>query len=256
MQICDGWRRSLLCGVWHRSLDERLYLDHRVDYLRLGTQGHARRSRRQGRVHRSRGQCCGAPQYLIAAGIGDSLCRPTAQVDWAFSHKLLGTRYLTAPYALQAADEPQMLARSAGLGRGGLGRGRLSPSRSDPVRIRHQRGWVEPPRLHGRTSDLALDRQLRRRPSSRDGAWPAGWRRIRHNGPIAGAYPSVARRSAHPPRFRLTRRASANATPAAAVEACLKAARAKAMDSAAAAAFNARLERLWPTLRQELKPTP
>ena len=32
-----------------------------------------------------------APTYLIAAGLGDCLCRPTAQVDWLTSHRLLGT---------------------------------------------------------------------------------------------------------------------------------------------------------------------
>ena len=36
-----------------------------------------------------------APQYLIAAGFGDSLCRSTAQVDWYFSHVMLRTAYAT-----------------------------------------------------------------------------------------------------------------------------------------------------------------
>jgi glycerol-1-phosphate dehydrogenase [NAD(P)+] len=42
---------------------------------------------------------------MIRAGLGDSLCRPTAQVDWLLSHHLLGTTYREAPFALLAADE-------------------------------------------------------------------------------------------------------------------------------------------------------
>lgn len=44
----------------------------------------------------------GAPQYRIAAGFGDSLCRSTAQIDWYFSHMLLGTEYATSASVLQA----------------------------------------------------------------------------------------------------------------------------------------------------------
>ena len=57
-----------------------------------------------------------APQYLIASGFGDSICRPTAQVDWYFAHRLFGTPYLEAPYALQAEDEKALFARSSRLG--------------------------------------------------------------------------------------------------------------------------------------------
>ena len=34
-----------------------------------------------------------SPIYLSASGLGDSLCRPTAQVDWWASHRLFGTLY-------------------------------------------------------------------------------------------------------------------------------------------------------------------
>ena len=34
-----------------------------------------------------------APARMIRAGLGDSLCRPTAQADWLLSHHLLGTPY-------------------------------------------------------------------------------------------------------------------------------------------------------------------
>ena len=56
-----------------------------------------------------------APVRLIRAGLGDSLCRSTAQVDWLLSHCLLGTPYRTTPFALLAADEPMLLDASAEL---------------------------------------------------------------------------------------------------------------------------------------------
>jgi glycerol-1-phosphate dehydrogenase [NAD(P)+] len=59
-----------------------------------------------------------APVQLKAAGLGDSLCRSTAQVDWWLSHRLFGTAYSSLPFRLQAADEPQMLAHAAGLAAG------------------------------------------------------------------------------------------------------------------------------------------
>jgi len=50
-----------------------------------------------------------APSRMIRAGIGDSICRSTAQLDWKLSHLLLGTRYREAPFALLAPDEPAWL---------------------------------------------------------------------------------------------------------------------------------------------------
>ncbi|MBL8707005.1 MAG: sn-glycerol-1-phosphate dehydrogenase [Rhodospirillales bacterium] len=52
-----------------------------------------------------------APQRMIRAGIGDSLCRPTAQADWLLSHLLLDTPYRAAPFAMLAEDEPALLDR-------------------------------------------------------------------------------------------------------------------------------------------------
>ena len=52
-----------------------------------------------------------APLRLIRAGIGDSLCRATAQADWLLSHLLLGRPYREAPFALLAADERALLAQ-------------------------------------------------------------------------------------------------------------------------------------------------
>jgi glycerol-1-phosphate dehydrogenase [NAD(P)+] len=56
-----------------------------------------------------------APHWLSAAGLGDSLCRPTAQVEWWASHRLFGTFYSSVPYTLFADDEPKMIESAAGL---------------------------------------------------------------------------------------------------------------------------------------------
>ncbi|HET9750925.1 MAG TPA: iron-containing alcohol dehydrogenase [Casimicrobiaceae bacterium] len=46
-----------------------------------------------------------APPRMIRAGLGDSLCRPTAQVDWLLSHVARDTPYRHAPFAVLAHDE-------------------------------------------------------------------------------------------------------------------------------------------------------
>lgn len=61
-----------------------------------------------------------APARMIRAGLGDSVCRSTAQIDWLLSHHLLGIPYRTAPFALLADDEPGLLEESAALVRGDL----------------------------------------------------------------------------------------------------------------------------------------
>jgi glycerol-1-phosphate dehydrogenase [NAD(P)+] len=50
-----------------------------------------------------------APARLIRAGLGDSVCRCTAQADWLLAHLLLGRPYRRAPYALLAEDEGPLL---------------------------------------------------------------------------------------------------------------------------------------------------
>ena len=89
-----------------------------------------------------------APARLIRAGIGDSICRSTAQCDWQLSHVLRGTAYREAPFALLAHDEPAWLdgARSARPGR----------SRGD--------GSAGANAVAVRPRDDALPRQLSRKP--------------------------------------------------------------------------------------------
>jgi glycerol-1-phosphate dehydrogenase [NAD(P)+] len=50
-----------------------------------------------------------APPRMIRAGLGDSLCRSTAQADWLLSHHLLGTPYRRAPFVLLEDDEAALL---------------------------------------------------------------------------------------------------------------------------------------------------
>jgi glycerol-1-phosphate dehydrogenase [NAD(P)+] len=50
-----------------------------------------------------------APARMIRSGLGDSLCRSTAQADWLLSHRLFGTPYRRAPFVLLADDEPALL---------------------------------------------------------------------------------------------------------------------------------------------------
>jgi glycerol-1-phosphate dehydrogenase [NAD(P)+] len=64
------------------------------------------------------GVLAAAPARLIRAGLGDSLCRPTAQADWLLAHLVRGEPYRDAPFALLAPDEPALLAESDALVRG------------------------------------------------------------------------------------------------------------------------------------------
>jgi glycerol-1-phosphate dehydrogenase [NAD(P)+] len=64
--------------------------------------------------------CADAPIRLSAAGLGDSLCRPTAQIDWWASHRLFDTFYSATPYKLMADDEPKMIAAAGDLANHGV----------------------------------------------------------------------------------------------------------------------------------------
>ena len=66
------------------------------------------------------GVLAAAPVRLIRAGLGDSICRPTAQADWLLGHLLLDRPYREAPFALLATDEPALLAHPRALISGDL----------------------------------------------------------------------------------------------------------------------------------------
>ena len=61
-----------------------------------------------------------APHRMIRAGLGDSVCRSTAQADWLLAHHLVGTPYRRAPFVLLADDEPALLNEPEALLRGDL----------------------------------------------------------------------------------------------------------------------------------------
>lgn len=49
-----------------------------------------------------------APARMIRSGLGDSLCRATAQADWLLAHILLDQPYRELPFALLKKDEPML----------------------------------------------------------------------------------------------------------------------------------------------------
>lgn len=61
-----------------------------------------------------------APKRMIRSGLGDSLCRPTAQADWLLAHLLLGQPYRTMPFVLLQEDEAQLFANPEALMAGNL----------------------------------------------------------------------------------------------------------------------------------------
>lgn len=61
-----------------------------------------------------------APVRLTRAGLGDSLCRPTAQADWLLAHLLLDRPYREVPFAMLAADEAVLISQSRALVEGDL----------------------------------------------------------------------------------------------------------------------------------------
>ena len=61
-----------------------------------------------------------APARLIRSGLGDSLCRPTAQADWLLSHLLLDTFYTDIPFQLLKEVEADLFAHSAALVNGDI----------------------------------------------------------------------------------------------------------------------------------------
>jgi glycerol-1-phosphate dehydrogenase [NAD(P)+] len=55
---------------------------------------------------------------MIRSGLGDSLCRPTAQADWLLAHLLFGQPYRSMPFVLLEKDEAPLFGQSEALLRG------------------------------------------------------------------------------------------------------------------------------------------
>lgn len=192
-----------------------------------------------------------APRYLIASGFGDAICRPTAQTDWYLSHRLFGTLYQEAPFALQAEDEAALLSRSAGVGHGdaeaigylhrlltlgGFGiavAGMSHPGSMGEHTISH---WIDsfagdchPGTVHGQQVGLASITMARLQAQILSQATPP---KIR---------PTVVDEAGMRRRY-----------PAAAIDGCLAASRQKAIGRGDCNAFNDKLAELWPALRETL----
>jgi glycerol-1-phosphate dehydrogenase [NAD(P)+] len=61
-----------------------------------------------------------APKRLIRSGLGDSLCRTTAQADWQLAHELFGLQIRSLPFDLLADDEAALFDQAAELVAGDL----------------------------------------------------------------------------------------------------------------------------------------
>jgi glycerol-1-phosphate dehydrogenase [NAD(P)+] len=190
-----------------------------------------------------------APLRMIRAGLGDVLCRATAQVDWLLSHLLLDTTYAEDPFAIQAADEQVLLERAGGLAardpaaigalvrllvQSGLGMllvGSSHPGSGGEHAISHYIDMLlrpHPGSLHGEQVGVAslTTARLQAALLARDEP------------------PRVAPQAIDAPAMR--RRYGALA------DDCLAVMRAKALDADRADALNARLEERWPELRRRL----
>jgi glycerol-1-phosphate dehydrogenase [NAD(P)+] len=192
-----------------------------------------------------------APVRLSAAGFGDCLARSVAQIDWWFSHRLLGTPYFQMPYTIQEKDEAELNARAAGIAAHdvaangylhrvltlcGLGISFTGVSNHGSMgehQISHYidcfAGDRHPGTLHGQqvgVASLTMAR-LQQEMLASDLAPVVRPTVIDEAGMIARMGPAIAAE-------------------------CLAEYRKKALDDAGAAALNARLETLWPDLRREL----
>jgi glycerol-1-phosphate dehydrogenase [NAD(P)+] len=192
-----------------------------------------------------------APARLIRAGIGDALCRTTAQADWLLGHHLRGAPYSETPYLLQLEDEPAVLDSAAAMVAGdpaaiaaltrllvlaGLGMaiiGSSAPASMGEHSISHYIDLMAAPHpgsLHGEQVGVATLTLSRLQ--------------------------NTLLRAERPPEMRATRldeaamRARYGAVPA---EALIAAFRAKALDDAAADRMNARLAEVWPAVSARLR---
>ena len=199
------------------------------------------------------GVSAAAPHWLSAAGLGDSLCRPTAQVDWWASHRLFGTFYSSVPYALIGDSEPGMIKAAPGLARHDIAaNGHLHRVLTlcglgvCLTGISHHGSMGEHQVSHG--IDMFA------------GAAHPG---TTHGQQVGVASLAIAR--LHHELLALDRPPLIKATHIVEAEfidrygpdigrMCYAEAKRKSFDKAGAAAFNRKLQDLWPQLREELRP--
>jgi len=61
-----------------------------------------------------------APVRMIRSGLGDSVCRPTAQADWLLAHLLFSNNYTETPFQFLANEEQGLFAEPEALVSGDL----------------------------------------------------------------------------------------------------------------------------------------
>ncbi len=116
-----------------------------------------------------------APARMIRAGLGDSLCRSTAQADWLLSHHLFGTPYRRAPFALLAEDEPALLDDPEALLRGDRGRDACARAHAGTLRPWHDHLRRQLSGESGRASDQPLHRHVRASPAAQPISMASRW---------------------------------------------------------------------------------
>jgi glycerol-1-phosphate dehydrogenase [NAD(P)+] len=193
-----------------------------------------------------------APTWLSAAGLGDSLCRPTAQIDWWASHRLFGTFYSATPYALQIAEEAPAIAAAEGIGKhdlnavgslqrlltlAGLGVCFTNVSNHGSMGEHQVSHWIDmfagpahPGTTHGQQVGVASLAMARLQNEILSSPKPPR------------VHPTVIAQEDFIDRY---------GTDLGII--CYTEARRKALDEAGAAAFNEKLTGLWPELRSELQ---
>ena len=196
--------------------------------------------------------CADAPTKLAAAGLGDSLCRPTAQIDWWASHRLFDTFYSATPYALFADDEPKMIKAAADLGKHGVAaNGHLQ-------RVLTLCGFgvcFTGVSHHGSMGEHQVSHWLDMFAGK---AHPG----TTHGQQVGVASLAIARlqneilKMDRPPKIRATHISETEFVSRYGDELgamCFAEAKKKAFDKKGAAVFNEKLEELWPELREELQ---
>jgi glycerol-1-phosphate dehydrogenase [NAD(P)+] len=195
--------------------------------------------------------CAAAPIRLSAAGLGDSLCRPTAQIDWWASHRLFDTFYSATPYRLVADDEPKMIAAAPDLAKHGVAaNGHLQ-------RVLTLCGFgvcFTGVSHHGSMGEHQVSHWI-------DMFAGKNHPGTTHGQQVGVASLAIARLQREllaldtPPKIRATHIVEAEFVSRYGEDIgrmCYAEAKKKAFDTEGAAAFNGKLERLWPELRHEL----
>jgi glycerol-1-phosphate dehydrogenase [NAD(P)+] len=192
-----------------------------------------------------------APLRMTRAGLGDTVCRTTAQVDWLLSHLLLDTVYAETPYRLMEEDEPRLYTQAHRLPERDLG-AMLALTR---MLILSGLGVLVTHTSHcGSMGEHAIshfiDTFADPHPKTLHGEQVgiATWSMARLQAALLGAAeaPVLTPPPVDPARYR---RDYGRLAPA-----CLDAVRRKPFDAAGTERLNRRLAEQWPTIRARILP--